>query len=70
VLDTRGPSGAPGARDYIVLVDAHNASALGVDAYAALCFFQQDGAVTRALEGITIRAAGAVALAGSRLRSG
>jgi hypothetical protein len=43
-----GAGGAPGARDYVVLVDAHNASALGVGAYGALCFFQQDGEVSRA----------------------
>ena len=43
-----GDGGAPGARDYVVLVDAHNASALGVGAYGALCFFQQDGVVSTA----------------------
>ena len=31
------------ARDYIVLADAHNGSALGVGAYGAMTFFQQDG---------------------------
>jgi hypothetical protein len=36
-------AGDPHARDYIVLCDAHTGGVLGVGAYGALTFFQQDG---------------------------
>jgi hypothetical protein len=40
------------SRDYIVLLDAHNASALGVPAYTTLTFFQQDGLVSSPKGGV------------------
>jgi len=46
------PAAEPGARDVLVLLDAHNASALAVPAYTVLLFFQQDGLVATPLQGL------------------
>lgn len=46
------PAPDAGTRDYIVLLDAHNASALGVPAYTTLTFFQQDGQVSSPKGGV------------------
>jgi hypothetical protein len=47
------PTTEPSARNLLVLIDAHNASALAVPAYTVLMFFQQDGLVAAPMQGLT-----------------
>jgi hypothetical protein len=46
------PPAEPGARDLLLLLDAHNASALGLPAYTTLLFYQQAGVVAAPLAGL------------------